>query len=109
MFRARGFFSLWHVNQVISKVCLIMECLGRGKCLSVLPRKPLAEGLCVHAWTDTYPTLICTFVSLHGCGWQLRALVLWKRGFLLFHLAFLSSHWHAARETLRWPVLTQHQ
>lgn len=87
-----------------------MECLGRGKCLSVrLPRKPLAEVLCVHTWTDTYPTLICTFVSLHGCGWQLRALVLWKRGFLLFHLALLSSLQHAARETLCWPALTRHQ
>lgn len=99
-----------HVNQVINKVCLIVECLGRGKCLSVLlPRKPLPEVLCVHAWTDTYPTLICTFVSLHGCGWQLRALVLWKCGFLLLHLALLSSYRHAARETLCWPALTRHQ
>lgn len=51
-------------------------------------------------------TLTCTFVSLHGCSWQLRALVLWKRGFLQFHLAFLSSCRHSARETLRWPALT---
>lgn len=94
---------------MINKVCLIGECLGKGKCLSVLPRKPLAEVLCVLTWMDTYPTLVCTFVSLHGCGWQLQALVPWKRGFLLFCLVFLSSRRHTARETLRWPVLTRHQ
>lgn len=77
--------------------------------MRVLPGKPLAEVLCVSTWMDTYPTLVCTFVSLHGCGWQLQALVPWKRGFLLFCLAFLSSRRHTARETLRWPALTWHQ
>lgn len=30
----------------------------------LLPSKPLAEVLCVHTWTATYPALVCTFLSL---------------------------------------------
>lgn len=47
------------------------------------------------------------FVSLHGCGWQLRALVLWKGGFLLLHLAFIPQQSPARYQGyLLWPALT---
>ncbi|XP_029895748.1 uncharacterized protein LOC115352160 [Aquila chrysaetos chrysaetos] len=58
-----------------------------GKALErpcLLPSKPLAEVLCVHTWTDPYPALIRTFLSLHGRGRQLQVPVPRKRGFPLF-------------------------
>lgn len=49
---------------MLNKVCVIGECLGGGKfleCPCLLPSEPLAEVLCVHTCTDTYPAFIMHF------------------------------------------------